>query len=68
MVYNISQTLQERFKQTVKKMESENLKREYISGESFFVTTEPDKEPRGTLFLGALEGEDRQEYVLCQQI
>lgn len=68
MVYNISQTLQERFKQTVKKMESEKTKREHISGESFFVTTEPDKEPKGTLFLGALKGEDGNKYVLCQKI
>ncbi|MFO7801356.1 MAG: hypothetical protein R6V55_03555 [Desulfovermiculus sp.] len=67
MQYNTSSYLKKRFYETVDKMVQDNLKKKYIEGEEFFVTTDPDSEPEGTLFLGAFR-RDGAEYVLCQKI
>ena len=56
--------LKDRFKETVEKMIETGAEKQGVSGEQFFVTTNPNNEPDGTLFLAGLK-RDGKHYVLC---
>ena len=58
--------LKDRFKETVQKMKETGAEKQGVAGEEFFVTTKPDDEPDGTLFLAGLK-EDGKYYVLCME-
>ena len=66
MSLTVNEDLKNRFKDTVRDMEKSGKETQRVENTQFYVTTNFEGEPKGTIFLTAIE-ENNRVYVLCME-